>query len=116
MSEKIVAPEARNVDEILEEVERELSLQGVPTLLRLRAAMLTREVFNAVCGLGNPAGMFRCSFPSRGMVMFQFRDKAGALKPDLKMVQRLSVNPCTQGVKVGFQEGRCALKIDPAQV
>ena len=59
--------------------------------------------------------MFRCSFPSRGMVMLQYRDRAGALQPDLRLVRRLSANPCTQGLKVGFQEGRCVIRIDPPQ-
>lgn len=110
MSEKIVSLGVTDVDEVLAELEREFSMQNVPTLLRLRAAMLTEELFSAVQALHDEGGMLRCTFPAPKTMLLQFRNKQGAMKPDLRMVARLAKNPCTDGVEVTFHEGSCTIK------
>ena len=112
MSERVVTLGATEVDDILTELEREFSAQDVPTLLRLRAAMLTEEVYDAVRGAGTDEARLRCTFPAIGTMVLQYRDKSGVLKPDLRMVQRLAKHPCTDGVYVAFREGRCTITAD----
>lgn len=114
MSETVVALELRELDRVLAELEREFSAQNVPTLLRLRAAMLTEELFSAVQALHDGDAMLRCTFPAPRTVLLQYRNRQGALKPDLRMVARLAKNPCTDGVHVAFREGSCALTADGA--
>ncbi len=112
MAEKIVTLGVREVDEVLSELEKEFSAQEVPTLLRLRAAMLTEELFDALREAKGGEGMLRCSFPAPRTMVLQYRDGEGALEPDLRMVQRLGRNPCTEGVSVSFREGRCTITAD----
>ena len=110
MSGKVVSLGVTDVDEVLAELEREFSAQEVPTLLRLRAAMLTEELFSAVQVLHDEDGMLRCTFPESRTMLLQFRNRQGALKPDLRMVARLAKNPCTEGVEVTFREGSCTIR------
>ena len=112
MSEKVVALDVEDVDEVLAELEREFSAQDVPTLLRLRAAMLTEEVYSAVREAATDSAKLRCTFPAPGTMLLQYRDKSGALKPDLSMVARLAKNFCTDGVGATFREGSCAITVD----
>ena len=112
MAEKIVTLGVREVDEMLSELELEFSAQEVPTLLRLRAAMLTEELFDALREAKGGEGMLRCTFPAPRTMVLQYRDEDGPLEPDLRMVQRLSRNPCTEGVSVSFREGRCTITAD----
>jgi hypothetical protein len=111
MAEKIVELGVREVDEVLAELEQEFSAQEVPTLLRLRAAMLTEELFDALREARDGAGMLRCTFPAPGTMVLQYRDQEGPLKPDLHMVQRLGRSPCTEGVSAVFHEGRCTIRV-----
>jgi len=112
MSERVVTLDVESIDEIVAELEREFSAQDVPTLLRLRASMLTEEVFSAVREVVTDTAKLRCTFPSPQTMVLQYRDKDGALKPDLSMAARLTKNPCTDGVSVAFHEGSCTVTID----
>lgn len=114
MSEKVAALELRELDGLLAELEREFSAQDVPTLLRLRAAMLTEELFSALQALEDGSGMLRCTFPAPRTALLQYRNRRGALKPDLRMMARLAKNPCAEGVQVTFREGSCTLTADGA--
>ena len=112
MSERVVTLDVTEVDEVLAELEREFSAQDVPTLLRLRAAMLTEEVFSAVQELHDENGMLRCTFPAPRTMLLQFRNRQGILRPDLRMAARLAKNPCTDGVSASFREGSCTIAIE----
>ena len=97
--------------EIIMELESEFSAQGVPALKRLRAAMLTEELYAALRELDSDGGMLRCAFPAPRTMELQYRGGKGPLNPDLRMVQRLARNPCAEGVGMAFYEGRCVVTI-----
>ena len=111
MADMTVSLGPAELEEILTELDRTFSAQDIPTALRLRAAMLVEELFSAVREAKDGAGLLRCSFPRAGTVMLQYRDRGGALKPDLGTVQRLNRLPCTEGVNARFSEGRCIITV-----
>lgn len=111
MADKIVSLGARDLEEVLAELEQQLSAQGVPTARRLRAAALVEEVFSAVRDAKDGAGLLRCAFPRPGTVTLQYRDRSGPLKPDLRLVRRLSRHLCTDGMSAAFYEGRCVITV-----
>ena len=115
MAERIVPLGVREIDTVLAELEREFSAQGVSSILRLRAAMLTEELFAALRELDVSGGMLRCTFPAPRTVMLQYRSPKGPLKPDVSMVQRLARNPCAEGLSVAFGEGSTTIAIDGAR-
>lgn len=114
MADKIVSLGARDLEEVLAELEQQLTAQGVPTARRLCAAALAEEVFTAVRDAKGGAGLLRCAFPRPGTVTLQYRDRSGPLKPDLRLAQRLSRCLRTGGVSAVFYEGRCIITVDPA--
>ena len=111
MADMTVSLGDRELEELLTELEREFSAQGVPTALRLRAAVLVEELFSALRAAKDGAGLLRCTFPRPGTVVLRYSDRDEALKPDLRMVQRLNRNPCTDGVNAKFYEGRCIITV-----
>lgn len=111
MADMTVSLGAGELEEVLTELEREFSAQGVPTARRLRAALLVEELFFALRAAGDGAGTLRCAFPRPGTVALRYEDPNGAPEPDLRMVQRLNRNPCTDGVNAKFYEGRCIITV-----
>ena len=111
MAGKTVSLGERELEEILTEMELEFSAQGVPTARRLRAAVLVEELFSALRMAKEGAGQVRCTFPHAGTVTLRYADGDGALYPDLRLVQRLDRNPCTDGVNVRFYDGRCTITL-----
>lgn len=111
MAERVVSLDVREINEVLSEMEREFSAQGVPTLLRLRAAMLTEELFSALRRLDVSGAMLRCAFPAPRTVELQYRSRKGPLAPDLSMTQRLARGSCAEGVKAVFREGCCTITV-----
>ena len=109
MAETIVPLGVRGVDEVLNEMERTFSDQGVPTLRRMQTALLTEELFAALRDLNEDGGMLRCTFPAPRTMELQYRSAKGFLNPDLSMVERLARNPCVEGVRAAFREGRCTI-------
>ena len=102
---------ARELEEVLGELEREFSIQGVPTAKRMQAAVLVEEVFTAVREAKGEEGNLRITFPRRWTIMLQYADKAGAAAPDLTMVQRLIRNEITNDVNAVFRDGRCIITV-----
>ena len=107
---------ARELEEVLGELEREFSIQGVPTAKRMQAAMLVEEVFTAVREAKGEEGNLRITFPRRWTIMLQYADKAGlpsdsAAAPDLTMVQRLIRNEIINYVNAVFRDGRCIITV-----
>lgn len=111
MADKTVSLGERELEEILTEMELEFSAQGVPTAERLRAAVLVEELFSALRVAKEGAGRLRCTFPRAGTVTLRYADGDGALDPDLRLVQRLNRNSCTDGVNARFYEGRCTITL-----
>jgi hypothetical protein len=111
MADLTVSLEASALEEVLKELEREFSAQGVPTAGRLRAALLVEELFSALRGAKDGEGTLRCTFPRPGTVVLRYAVQGEALKPDLRMVQRLNRNPCTDGVNAKSYEGRCVITV-----
>ena len=111
MADMTVSLGAGELEEVLTELEREFSAQGVPTARRLRAAVLVEEVFCALQATKAGAGQLQCVFPRSGTVILRYRDQDGALSPDLRMVRRLNRNSFTEGVEAKFYEGRCTITV-----
>lgn len=109
MAERVVPLDVRELEAVLSELEEDFSAQGVPTQQRVRAAALTEEVFAALRALNRVGGTLRCVFPSLRTMELQYRDPKGPLAPDFTMVERLTRNPCMEGVRFVFREGRCAI-------
>ena len=57
------------------------------------------------------AGQVRCTFPRAGTVTLRYADGDTPLTPDLRMVQRLNRNTCTDGANAKFYEGRCTITV-----
>jgi hypothetical protein len=83
----------------------------VPTARRLRAAALVEELFSALREARDGAGQVRCTFPRAGTVTLRYADGDTPLTPDLRMVQRLNRNSCTDGANAKFYEGRCTITV-----
>lgn len=111
MEDKTVTLGAKELEEVLTDLERTFAAQGVPAALRLRAAVLAKELFAALRSAGDGAGFLRRTFPRPGTILLQYGDKNGALAPDLRAVQRLNRNSCTDGVNARFYEGRCVISV-----
>ena len=110
MEDNTVTLGASALEEVLTEMELTFAAQGVPTALRLRAMVLAEELFAALRGTEDGAGELSWSFPRSGAVLLEYRYEDGAA-PDLRMVQRMNRNPCTDGVNAQFYEGRCAITV-----
>ena len=126
MADMNVTLGARELEEVLGELEREFSIQGVPTAKRMQAAVLVEEVFAAVREAKGEEGNLRITFPRRWTIMLQYADKAGLLSggaassgtpsgsaaaPDLTMVQRLIRNEITNDVNAVLRDGRCIITV-----
>ncbi|MBR0312390.1 MAG: hypothetical protein IJQ98_08375 [Oscillospiraceae bacterium] len=110
MADTIISlDDVREIDRVLDEMEENFSLWGVPTIRRLRAGVLTEELFAALRELDAEDGRLRCSFPSPRTMELQYRGTKGPLNPDLSMMERLARNPCMEGVRFVSREGRCVI-------
>lgn len=113
MTDKIIAtPDVREMDGLLDAIDRELSAQNVPALTRRRAEMLVEELLAALRDVEDESARLRCAFPEPRTVELRYRGDDGVLEPELSMLRRLDKNPCTEGVSVAFRPGRCTITID----
>ena len=112
MGEKIVPLQIAYLDEMLDEIDRQLTAQDVPTVLRIRTGVLAEEAFlaaqNAQAG---GEGVIRCVFPERLKVVLQYKEGSAPLEPDLSMLTMLNEHPCTYGVEASFSRGTCTLEV-----
>lgn len=112
MEEKLVPLQISYLDELLDEIDRKLVSQNVPTVLRIRTGVLVEEAFLAAQGAQTGgAGVIRCVFPERLKVVLQYKEGSSPLEPDLSMLTMLNEHPCTYGVEASFSRGTCTIEV-----
>ena len=112
MEEKTVPLQIAYMDELLDQIDRQLFSQEVPTILRIRVGMLTEEMFRAAeAAQSKGAGVIRCVFPAPLTVVLQYKEGSAPLEPELSPVRQLNDHPCTYGVEASFRRGTCTLEI-----
>ena len=112
MGEKVVPLQISYLDELLDEIDRRLVSQDVPTILRIRTGVLAEEVFLAAqSAQTGGAGVIRCVFPERLKVVLQYKEGSSPLEPDLSLLRMLNEHPCTYGVEASFSRGTCTLEV-----
>ena len=112
MEEKLVPLQLAYLDELLDEIDRQLTMQDVPTVLRIRTGVLAEEVFFAAQDAQTGGvGVIRCVFPERLKVVLQYKEGSTPLEPDLSMLMMLNDHPCTYGVEASFSRGTCTIEV-----
>lgn len=101
MGERIISLSWAEIDAVIEFVERGLSAQGFPTVLRLRTQTVIEEIFfSALAAPGAAEGKLRCSLPAPRTVQIQCRSAQAGFAPDWSGVKALIGKDSTYGLKL----------------
>lgn len=101
MGEQIISLSWSELDAVIDLVERGLSAQGFPTILRLRTQMVIEEIFAAaLASPGAEGAKMRCTLPAPRTVQLQCRSQHPAFAPEWDEVRALVENGSTYGLKL----------------
>lgn len=101
MGEQIISLSWSELDAATEFVERGLSAQGFPTILRLRTQMVIEEIFfAAMASPGAEGAKMRCCLPAPRTVQVQCRSHQASFAPDWDGLKALMENGTTYGLKL----------------
>lgn len=102
MGERIISLSWAEIDAVMDFLDRGLSAQGFPTILRLRTQMVVEEMFSAALAApGAEEGKLRCCLPAPRTVQVQFRSARAGFAPDWSGVKALADNgSSTYGLKL----------------
>lgn len=111
MADLIVPLGAQELEEVLAALEREFSAQGMPALLRLRAAMVTEELFEALRAQDDSSAKLSCAFPKPRTMELSYSGASGVLEPNMERLTKLFRAHCADGVTVAVRTGACTLAV-----
>lgn len=101
MGEQIISLSWGELDTVTDFVERGLSAQGLPTILRLRTKMAVEEIFTAaLAASGAKEAKLRCTLPAPRTVQIQCRSGQAGFAPDWSDLKALKDNGSTYGLKL----------------
>lgn len=101
MGEQIISLSWSELDFATDYMERGLSAQGLPTILRLRAKMVLEEIFfAALASPGAEEAKLRCTLPAPRTVQIQCRSAKAGFTPDWSDLKALVDNGSTYGLKL----------------
>lgn len=101
MGEQIISLSWPELDSATDFVERGLSAQGFPTILRLRAQMVLEEIFfAALASPGAEEAKLRCTLPAPRTVQIQCRSAKAGFAPDWSNLKALADSGSTYGLKL----------------
>lgn len=101
MGEQIISLSWAELDTVTDFIDRGLTAQGFPTILRLRTLMVIEEIFSAAAiSPGAKEAKLRCSLPAPRTVRIQCRSTQAAFAPDWSEVKSLSGSNSTYGLKL----------------
>lgn len=101
MGEQIISLSWAELDAATDFVDRGLTAQGFPTILRLRTQMVIEEIFAAALDSpGAEEAKMRCSLPAPRTVQVQCRSQQSGFAPDWDGLKTLVENGSTYGLKL----------------
>lgn len=101
MGELIIPLSWSELDAVMDFIDRGLTAQGLPTILRLRTQMVIEEIFSAaLVSPGAESGKLRCALPAPRTVQVQCRSAQAAFAPDWSDLKALMENNSTYGLKL----------------
>lgn len=101
MGERIISLSWSELDSAIDFVERGLSAQGFPTILRLRTVMVLEEIFSAaMASPGREGGKLRCTLPAPRTVQVQCRSAQAGFAPDWSDLKTLMDGGSTYGLRL----------------
>lgn len=112
MQEVIIPLNWGHIDELLNQIEQQLSFKQFPTILRMRAQMVVEELFSVlIAAEGAQTARMRCTFPAPKRILLQYRNEKGPITPDLTVLRNLLDHSCTYGVNAQFADGSCTIMV-----
>lgn len=112
MNECIISLKWNALDSVTEFVDRHLTRQGIPTILRLRTQLVLEECFStAMAAPGADTAQMRCSFPSPRTVLVQCRSAQPGFNPGWDGLQSLDSAACTYGLGLALSKDACQITV-----
>lgn len=101
MGEQIISLSWAELDIATDFVDRGLSAQGFPTILRLRAQMVIEEIFAAaLVAAGGEEAKMRCALTAPRTVQIQCRSRRADFAPKWDDLKALMESGSTYGLKL----------------
>ncbi len=112
MREMIIPLNWEYIDTLLENIDSELTRNGFPTVLRMRAQLVVEELFRALLDTeGFETGRLRFAYDGHQSFALQYRNGDGPLKPYTGTLLALAGTPAVYGVKMQLLEGSCTVTV-----
>ena len=112
MKERIIPLQWEYIDELLEQIDRHLMAARMPTILRMRARVMTEELFYSLTSAeGAQTGRLRCTCPAPNQIRLQYRNERGPLMADFGVLKSLLSGVSGYGIKAEFEAGCCTFTV-----
>lgn len=112
MKERIIPLRWEYIDELLAQIDHHLMSARMPTILRMRARVMTEELFYALTSAeGAQTGRLRCTCPAPNQIRLQYRNERGPLTADLDVLKSLLSSTSGYGIRAEFESGCCTFTV-----
>lgn len=110
--ELIIPLSWEHLEDLLSHLDDRLLAGQTPAILRLRAKMITEELFfELLSAEGAKTARLRCTYPAPKTVLLQYLNEKGPILPELTVLSRLLESASAYGIRAQFADGSCTLTI-----